>query len=48
MRLLAQIELSQAQVTIAEVRRLVGRGSMMAACLIASLPIAIIDNFRLR
>jgi hypothetical protein len=35
MRLLAQIELSQAQVTIAEVRSLVGRDSMMAACQIA-------------
>jgi hypothetical protein len=38
------IELNQAQGTIAEVSRLVGRDSMMAACLIASLPIAIIDN----
>jgi hypothetical protein len=33
-----------AQGTIAEVRRSVGRDSMIAACLIASLPIAIIDN----
>jgi hypothetical protein len=38
MRLLAQIELSQAQVTVAEVRRLVGRDSMMAACQIALWP----------
>jgi hypothetical protein len=33
--------MGEAQGTIAEVRRLVGRDSMMAACLIASLPIAI-------
>jgi hypothetical protein len=35
------IKMGQAQGAIAEVRRLVGRDSMMAACLIASLPIAI-------
>jgi hypothetical protein len=45
MRLLAKSNRAKAQATIAEVRGLVGRDSMMAACLIASLPIAIIDNF---